>query len=60
MDGGGLGEQPVLVGQDWQIVLKKPLRDIGLLFADSARQNAIGFSADVSANRDVKVVVVVL
>jgi hypothetical protein len=35
-------------------------RNLGLLFADGARHNAIGFSADVRANRSVKVVVVIL
>jgi hypothetical protein len=60
MDGGDLGEQPVLVVQDLRILLKKPLSNLGLLFADSARRNAIGLSADVSANRSVKVVVVIL
>ena len=32
----------------------------GLLFADSARHNLIGVSADESANRSVKMVVVIL
>jgi hypothetical protein len=40
--------------------MKKPLRNLGLLFADGAWHNAIGFSADVRANPGVKVVVVVL
>ena len=60
MDRGDLCEQPVLVVQDRRILLKKPLRNLGLLFADSAWHNAVGFSADVSANRSVKVVVIIL
>src|SRR3954449_6578402 len=60
MDAGDFGEQPVLVVQDRRIVSKKALCNLGLLFADSARHNLIGFSADVSANCRVKMVVVIL
>jgi hypothetical protein len=40
LDGGDLCEQPVLVAQDGRIVLKKLFRNLGLLFADSAWNNA--------------------
>ena len=60
MDGADLCEQPVLVIPDRRIIPKKPLCNLGLLFADSAPHNAVGFSAEVSANRSVKGVVVIL